>query len=552
MRTLLKPLPDEFLYSTLGRAAYRYGFWSPKRLLDILYGRRTVVAVADLPCNLAAVARATQDQWKLTVEELALRHTLVGYYTHFGGVRRRSKVLAAMAARGGSLQVRLGVCAGAARAPKRFRLCPRCHAADLARFGEGYWHRAHHLPGVLVCHLHGDILVESDVPFRPTGRHAYQAAPHEVDFSALPPLVVGLTRPDAALAIGVRSFEMLTADACPRPVVPDYRTRLAQCGWSAGRGQASRLRAAFRDFFGEELLRASFAREDGEALAWLCDVMRAPRRPMHPFKHILMTVFLDAQNAPVLDPTESLDGPPTKTWGVYRSAAMRQEAASLARFGLTTHAVASALEVDWKTAHKLLAPLPCTQPPKARDSHIDRQAWEQVSAAHPHLGKKALRGLAPAVYARLYRNDRPWLMAWQSRNAQRPSTGRRIDWQQRDLKVEGEVRQQVARTLQELPPRRASRSFVLGALGLRALLAHRAALLPRTCAALEELCETVENFQLRRLTTAVCQHGAHVPDRHLLRQAGIQPSRLADKGQSLVRRARDGAARMCKETRTWS
>lgn len=307
MRTLLKPLPDELLYSTLGRATYRYGFWSPKRLLDIVYGRRTVVAVPDLPSNLAAVARATQAQWRLTAEELALRHTLVGYYTHFRGARRRSQVLAAMAAGGGSLQVRLGVCAGAARAPKRFRLCPRCHRSDVAQFGEPFWHRAHHLPGVLVCHLHGDILVESEVPFRPTGRHVYQAAPNEVDFSTLQPLVVGLTRAGVAAAVAVRSFELLTADACPRPTAPDYRPRLAQSGWSGGRGQARRFRAAFVDHFGEELIRASFGREDSDALEWLGDVLRAPRRPMHPFKHVLMTVFLDAQDAPLLNPAEGLE-----------------------------------------------------------------------------------------------------------------------------------------------------------------------------------------------------------------------------------------------------
>lgn len=366
MRTLRKPLPDELLYGTLASATYRYGYWSPKGFLDLLYGCRTVVAVPDLPCNLKALAQTMKEGWGLNAEELARRHTLFEYYAHYRNERERRKVLAAMAANRGSLQVRLGICGGSARAPARFRLCPRCHAADLEQFREAYWHRAHHLPGVLVCHLHGDVLLETEIPFRPTGRHVYVAAPLELEGISLQPVVLELANSTVAQAIAVRSFELLTSQAGATCTKPDYRAQLEQLGWRSGKAGAESLDAAFRSYFGEDLLSASF--RAGEQLAWLQETLREPRRPMHPFKHVLMKVFLDSQQtrAPVWREVQGTG----KTWGIFRDEKLRREAASLAALGLKTHSVARALEVDWKTAHRLLQPVPSSPPAVIRDAQV--------------------------------------------------------------------------------------------------------------------------------------------------------------------------------------
>ncbi len=219
---------------------------------------------------------------------------------------------------------------------------------------------------------------------------------------------------------------------------------------------------------------------------------------------------------------------------------MGRLAATLAQLGLSTRAVAWTLDVDWKTAERLLAPLPPTQAAPARDSGIDRQAWVETAAANTELGKKELRGIAPALYARLYRHDRAWLLAWQPERAQRHlGARRRIDWGRRDFDLQERVRHLVAQTLQEIPPRRASKNYVLGVMGLRALLTHRAALLPKTTAALDTLCETVESFQLRRLAFVLSQAERHaLPDWRAFRDAHIQPGRSPDEGQGIMERAR--------------
>lgn len=548
MQTLPKPLPDELLCSALARATYRYGYWSPKRLLGVLYQQRTVVAVPDLPTNLGALVCATGERWQMDVAELAKHHTLFNYYTYYRHERQRRAVLFAMTANGGNLQLRLGVCAGSARAPKRFHLCPQCYAKDVAQFGEAYWHRAHHLPGVLVCHLHGDLLWESGVLFRTPERHVYQAVPLEIDWVTLSPLAAPQLRLEVARLVATESFALLSSEhgaASPRP---DYRPELELLGWRSGRGGLAKLEGAFRDYFGAELLRSAFGRTDSPPLGWLAEVLRAPRRPMHPLKHVLMRVFLRSQ-APRIEQISAHSGSHvaksvTKRWSIYQEPELRRKAANLAATGLTTNAIASSLGVDWKTAERLLSPIPVREATAPREEGVDRQAWENHCKVNPGLGKKALRSIAPALYARLYRNDRLWLLAWSIGRERSEGVVRRIDWAERDRKLEALVSDRVASTLNEVPPRRASRSFILGSLGLRALLAHRASLLPLTVSALERECETVSAYRMRRLTSILEREGmGQAPDWKVWRRAGIATARIADGGRSLLRQARESARR---------
>lgn len=540
MLTLPKPLPDELLCSALARATYRYGFWSPKQLLDILYGRRTVGAVPDLPCNLASLVQAIGSYWELDIEKLATQHTLFRYYTHFRAQQERKDVLAAMAHSGGSLHLRLGICAGSARAPRRFHLCPQCHADDIARFGEAYWHRAHHLPGVLVCNLHGDYLRESNVPFHTPARNVYEPAPIEIDWNCLPPLVSSCVRRDMAHAVATHSVEVLEAEHCAPSQITDYRPELRLRGWRPGPGEYARLRDASEACFGKELLTCTFSRSDCHPLDWLAEVIQHPHRRMHPLKHVLMRVFLASQVLQTKQETEQ------KIFNHWDVPALQQEAANLYPLELETRVVAEVLNADQQTTQRLRTPFPPRNLGTSRSPDIDRRAWEVHAASHPSLGKSELRLSAVALYARLYRNDHAWLMDWSSPPKRSEKSVRRINWPQRDENYEAQVLAQITKTLQETPPRRASRGFILGTLGLRSTLGNRGFLLPRTQAALDRACESVSAYQLRRLIRILGQEGmATAPEWRVWYMAGIEPSRFADGGRGLMQLAREGRQNGC-------
>ena len=204
--------------------------------------------------------------------------------------------------------------------------------------------------------------------------------------------------------------------------------------------------------------------------------------------------------------------------------------------GYSTHGIARALEVAWKTAARLSAPLAAAPSKPKRDVSVLRAQWQSVADDNPTRNKKMLRVLAPALYACLYRNDREWLLSWRTSVSNIPISKRRVDWGSRDAVVAELIQKQVQVTLSRRPQRRASRHHVLGELGIRTLLEMREELLPRSTQALSELCESVEEFQVRRLARVMAEN-EETKDWCIRREAGVNSARFPDGAMSLLLRA---------------
>lgn len=212
----------------------------------------------------------------------------------------------------------------------------------------------------------------------------------------------------------------------------------------------------------------------------------------------------------------------------------------MARQGFTTHAIAEALDVDWKTAKRLVDP---TEAPAGGGTTVetgDREAWTRLANEHPGLGKKRLRQIQPALYARLYRHDPAWLREFRAGGPAASQIRPRVDWPARDARLCGLVREQARAIREQVPLRRVSQRHLLGCLDATALVAHRADKLPRTMEALGEVCESVEDFQVRRLTNVLAEHtdATAITGSKALWEARIDPSRLADRGRRLLAIAR--------------
>lgn len=536
-----RPYRDEMLYSVVARAARYIGVWSPKALNGALFGRRGFLPSPDLPTGLSSLAPISVNAWRLTAEELAERHTLLGYYTHYLGSDGRRQVLEAMLGTGQRLQVRLGISASCVVAPSRFRLCPKCVEHDLQVHGETYWRRAHHLPGVLVCPIHGVGLHETEVPFRPVGRHEHVAAAPSMLRAGRGSLLENSASLEIARWVAAESARLLDAPASTLGPLRDFRSLLGASGYGRRGPALERLREVAATTFGEVYLGSVFkAGGSGDVLRWMEESVTAPRRPLHALKHLVIERCLTAMGEPdqVAQPPLAAAAVTSKTWGIYRSAALRTRAQDLARKGLTTNAIATRLGVDWKTAARLLAELPIaqTEAPSERQAN-DRQAWQQLSRAHRDATRSQLRAMAPQLYARLYRRDSAWLMSHGPKR-QRPAgpNNKRVDWPARDEALAAKVREVAQTILATVPPLRASRNRVLGVLAVRHLVARSGRHLPLTQQTLTALCESSQHFQLRRLRQVIAAD-ASVPGWKALREARINPDRYPDMGKGLLQSA---------------
>lgn len=534
---LPSPRPDELLYSLIARTAVHVGHWSPKGLLGAIYGDRGTLATPDVPSSLALIEELGRITWGLPVEELAYRHTLYPYYTHFLSADERGKVMERMLHRREYLHLRLGICASGVRRTPYFRLCPYCSQEDLAQHGETYWRRIHHLPGVVVCAVHGETLLETSVPYRPIGRHEHVAA-HPRFLRQAKPIMSTLEPCEAALAIATRSAALLGAGKSARTV--DYRPPLRAHGFIGCHGGSAHFEAAVRTIFPAPLLAAMFISDTNDyLLRWLDSLRRKPRRTWHPLKHLVAEIVLDAlpKSATLITTIASR----RERIRVDR-AVLRPQALALRAAGCTVRAIAKRLGVAWETAERLLKPV---KPPHAQSLRparldADRANWMALRASVPAATRTELRHMAPALYARLYRADRSWLLSQAC--ARHPRTSAlRIDWVKRDRELANCIAAAIEDICLRTPAVRASKSRVLGELQVRALVAFRGAKLPRTLAVLETRCETVEAFQVRRVIAILGNHGAGrrtLSNGTLLREARINPDRFADHGAALVETAR--------------
>ena len=288
---LQRPLPDELLSSVWVRTARRAGLPIGTVTRALTNGRKwspsffQVGHLSDLAPLLGA------EPLKLLCD-----HTVFPYATAFFEPAVFDKALAAALATGAAA-VGMGAVTQSVSDQARFRrFCPMCAREDRRRYGESYWHRAHSLPGVLLCLEHGRVLRSTTVPTSGTKAWSY-ALPHELDGERL---TQGRDRDRGGVAFDAelarRSVALLSrtleAQAGRQPVW--YRDALLRQGLlsQARQVNAQRLTAWVTALVCGSATRLGFAEKDA-SLEWI-GLMVRPRAgiPFVPLKHLVFETAL--------------------------------------------------------------------------------------------------------------------------------------------------------------------------------------------------------------------------------------------------------------------
>ncbi len=194
MRTMVRAFPDllhdELLYSACARYSDRVRYPSKFTLINELFGTHASNAVVDVPGHLNYFVHALSPAHNLTVDYVIDDHTLFPFYAPFLRTGDAELVRAEMTADDGrNLQMRAGVVVNRFPPPRMLRFCPFCLDHDKQYFGEGYWHRAHQLPGIVVCPRHGCLLERSAAFIRHSSNRAQFISAESATWSASPHLI---------------------------------------------------------------------------------------------------------------------------------------------------------------------------------------------------------------------------------------------------------------------------------------------------------------------------------------------------------------------------
>lgn len=555
-------LPDELLYSLLGRLLLLNPFERPQASLRELIGGRLATVSVDLTTRLGELhARLGELSPCRTPQDLAVRATLFPYHRAFLPADRGRQLLDAQLWTPSSwLRSAAGLAANGFGAAAGLRYCPQCVREDHHQHGTGYWHRSHQLPGVLACPKHGIALVHFLTPAHSGNRHALVLTPWRMSELERGPAV---SREQLRFArLSAQALHQTPSAATEEHRAAVYQRAAIDLGFAGARARIDHEQLAqalldhhhrFDGFEHRERLLAT----SRTPLAWLRPLLGRPQRASHPICHLVLIDFLfgswaayeaalhaapPVQAAPLCAPVDSardegavvidavLDSSTScreaarRTGLCVTTIATRRRAAGLAVAsrpksvcgplvnrvrrllldGLSPAQVAERTGVSMTTAYRIRrvhAQALAEQRAEAqrRVSETQRDLWLSLAAEKQSV--KDARRRQPACYAWLYRHDRDWLCEANAGFAKGKRSSPRIDWSARD-RVWADRLKAYARTWRERHPRAwlscSHLRRVVAAWALRRCTSK----LPQTTRMVTVLAESRADFQRRRVVEA--------------------------------------------------
>lgn len=156
---ILKPYPDELLYSYFGRMFARSGLLTYRDMADYLY--ENVYHRPDILFTNILTQKALEDLQQIKpYREWISENTMYPCFSRFLPIYRQEQVLQSFIRQDGKGRNLLGL-PNMAREPLRY--CPICVLGDRKKYGETYWHRVSQLLNIKVCPKHRCYLKETNI-----------------------------------------------------------------------------------------------------------------------------------------------------------------------------------------------------------------------------------------------------------------------------------------------------------------------------------------------------------------------------------------------------
>lgn len=489
------PYPEELIYSTIARAGVHDGETSPKQLLDQVFNNRSVIATVDLPSHIGKLVCQYGDSLGLELRTLLSCHTLLPIYAPFIPPERVRKLKRLMSGGSqGAAHLTSGIIASRVKAKTKLYVCDECLKEQKSKHGECFWNRLWQVPLLKICPLHGSLYatnIELD------GEHRHNHIPVE-SAKILEPLE---TEPADRIFANqvVELFQVQNEGISFSQWTEFYRQLVSKLGLLRGRRiDHVRIHELVLDFWGKRWLGESGIFPSCTETSWLRGLFRKHRKSFSFAEHIVVISALS-----------------NGTIGVGNAIA----------------------DVSRMTTNRKK---PCSkgkEPVNANELSPDQIAWKRLlEKSHP----KAARQKNQALYARLYRRHRDWLIQINRVNhAENKVINKRVDWLKRDRRTARELHKIYRKLSGDLYAPHLSKTFLIHRLKHRTTIEKNLYRLPRCSALLTLYSENTDEYQARRLARAylaIKETGLEIKRWFLLREAGLSDERMTDTVSALLRK----------------
>lgn len=293
------PYEDELLYSILSRYHIRSSNVSFSSTMEDLFGTKSTNAVLDLSSNMYTLIDNMPIGNEYTSDYFIRRHTLYPYYEAFLEDKKAREVLKIMKSDNGSgIHSRVGAVPFISEIDKHFRICPICYEEEVDKCGEGYLHRLHNSPGVVICPEHEEFLQISKEPISYYSRNAYINV-MDIEFVANKYLGdINKREKELLLSLTIDTEYLLNNHVINRPkqwFVDQYKVRLKELGLSTPKGIVD-INEVFNQFivyYGDNFLQIfDFNIYAVDKTNWIKYLLRNQKHIVNPLKHIILSRFL--------------------------------------------------------------------------------------------------------------------------------------------------------------------------------------------------------------------------------------------------------------------
>ncbi|MFF0830675.1 TnsD family Tn7-like transposition protein [Brevibacillus sp. NPDC003359] len=552
-------LPDELLYSVLARYHAYSGNESHKNSVRDFFGSKTICAVTDLPCHLNKLSTRIPGK-AISAYELLNDNTLLSYFKPFLPEERFKQAEEEMLhGDGSSLYMKLGLPANGVKNNKFLRYCTMCVDRDRLQYGIAYWHRAHQLPGVTVCHLHSSLLIDSNVPFLSRRNKHEFVSLEEVALPNVPTI-----RTSTEVKIAKYSYHILNSECDPGgggTLRIIYLARLQEMGFVSptGRLRFKLIIQAFIDLFGENFLNQIGCNiHPTEQYSWLHKVMRKEHFIMHPLRHILLHIFLGLPTHLSLSKREGVlqmnpfgEGP----WPCLNKAAIHYKELIVTNCKVTrcsstgkpvgTFSCVCGFIYSRRGSDKVMKDKYRIGRIKEFGSIWIKRLGELVEEGNYSLRAKALiLGVDPTTVKNQMiklngskigvNHSKPTKKQIQITNKQNPiadvtirnlssQAQKRVNWEQRDNEIAEKV-SSVVEQLYTIKNVRISKSEIGRKIGALSLIHNRLDKFPKTSKEVTKYVESTEEYRIRRISMAMNERDfarATRPDWKIAKELGI-------------------------------
>ncbi len=170
---------------------------------------------------------------------------------------------------------------------------------------------------------------------------------------------------------------------------------------------------------------------------------------------------------------------------------------------LSYRACANILKVDTKTVIKYAKSKEKLKIKVNDEKDEFKNLWLELRSKYPESSRTQLRKINSSLYMRLYRFDKEWLLENSPAKVKQKNNLKRVNWHERDLQILEEVKQAVNELRSSNKPIRLTLSKIGMTIRHLSLLEKKLHKLPLTKEYIDDVSETIEEFQKRRIKWSI-------------------------------------------------